>query len=113
MKRNPAPSYLKHGQKDQARAVWTDSNGTRRFRLLPGKFNSPESLEAYGRLVAELAVSPWDGRGAALSELIDRVLEHNEEYASRLAAGMARQRQAAARNPAISAALIAARRERG
>lgn len=63
--------------------------------------------------LAELAVSPWDGRGAALSELIDRVLEHNEEYASRLAAGMARQRQAAARNPAISAALIAARRERG
>jgi polysaccharide pyruvyl transferase WcaK-like protein len=63
--------------------------------------------------LSELAVSPWDGRGAALPELIDRVLEHKEEYANRLAAGMAAQRQAAARNPAMSAELLAARRERG
>lgn len=57
MRRNPVPIYLKHGQKDQARAVWTASTGTRWFRLLNVKFKSPESLEAYGRLVAELAVS--------------------------------------------------------
>jgi polysaccharide pyruvyl transferase WcaK-like protein len=63
--------------------------------------------------LGELAVSPWDGRVAALPELIDRVLEQKGEYASRLAVGMAAQRRAAARNPAISAALIAARRGRG
>jgi polysaccharide pyruvyl transferase WcaK-like protein len=61
----------------------------------------------------ELAVSPWDGRGGALPELIDRVLEQQGDYARRLAAGMAAQRQAAARNPAVSAALLAARRGRG
>jgi polysaccharide pyruvyl transferase WcaK-like protein len=61
----------------------------------------------------ELAVSPWDGRGAALAELIDRVLERREEYAGRLAAGLAAQRQAAARNPAISAALLASQQARG
>jgi polysaccharide pyruvyl transferase WcaK-like protein len=63
--------------------------------------------------LSELAVSPWDARGATLTELIDRVLEHKEEYARRLATGMAAQRLAAARNPAISAELLAARRERG
>jgi polysaccharide pyruvyl transferase WcaK-like protein len=61
----------------------------------------------------ELVVSPWDGRSAALPELIDRVLEQRKEYATRLAAGMAAQRQAAARNPAISADLLAPQRARG
>lgn len=61
----------------------------------------------------ELAVSPWDGRGAALPELIDRVLEHKAEYATRLAVGMAAQRRAAARNPAISVELLASRQARG
>ena len=61
----------------------------------------------------EPAISPWDGRSAALPELIDRVLERRKEYANRLAAGMAAQRHAAARNPAISAALLAPQQARG
>lgn len=55
----------------------------------------------------ELAVSPWGGSGDLLNGLIDRVLDRREEYRERLAAGMAAQRLAAARNPAICAGLLA------
>jgi hypothetical protein len=41
-----------------ARAVQTDVNGTRHFQLLPGPFNSMESVAAFGRLLSELAVGP-------------------------------------------------------
>lgn len=54
----------------------------------------------------ELAVSPWDGRAGALTALIDRVLDRGDDYRARLAAGMAAQRRAAARNPAICADLL-------
>ncbi len=89
MKKNPIPSYLKHGQKDQARAVWTDPTGTRRFKLLPGKFNSKESREAYGRLVAEIAASPsitpstlrsGQDHGISVSEMILAYVTHAETY---------------------------------
>lgn len=56
--------------------------------------------------VPELALSPWNGRAAALTETIDRVLQQLPAYRERLAAGMATQRAAAAGNPAISAALL-------
>lgn len=54
----------------------------------------------------ELAVSPWDGRPGALIATIDRAIDRRDEYRARLAAGMAAQRQAAARNPAICAGLL-------
>ncbi len=56
----------------------------------------------------ELAVSPWNGRQTALTELIDRVLDHREAFQARVRAGMQAQRQAAARNPQVSAGLLAA-----
>ena len=52
--RNTLPSYLLHSQSGRARAVWTDSVGTRRFRLLPGAFDSQESRAAYAKLLLEL-----------------------------------------------------------
>ena len=58
MKRNAIPSYLRHGPRDQARACWTDRTGTRKFRLLPGRYDSPESREAYARLVLEIESGP-------------------------------------------------------
>ena len=61
----------------------------------------------------DLAVSPWDGRPTALAEVIDRVFARPDDYRARLATGMAAQRRAAERNPAISAALVAARRGEG
>ncbi len=55
--RKSVPSYLKHSS-GQARAVWSDALGIRHFQMLPGEFGSPESKNAYSRLVAELALSP-------------------------------------------------------
>ncbi len=58
MKRNSIPTYHKHGQRNQARAIWTDASGKRRFKLLPGPFDSLESKNAFARLIAEVAASP-------------------------------------------------------
>lgn len=87
MKRNPVPSYLRHGQKDQARAVWTLPNGQRKFKLLPGRFNSPESKTAYARLIAEVAASPMamptqsdDPDGITISELFAAYKRYAETY---------------------------------
>lgn len=55
--RKLTPSYLPHAS-GQGRLVWTDSAGVRHFRMLPGPFNSPESLAAKARLELELATSP-------------------------------------------------------
>lgn len=57
-RRNPTPSYLLHKQSGRARAVWTDRDGNRQQKLLPGEYNSPESLAAFARLQLELATSP-------------------------------------------------------
>lgn len=56
--RKPTPSYLIHRQSGRARAVWTDSTGTRQQKLLPGAYNSEESRTAFARLQLELAAAP-------------------------------------------------------
>jgi hypothetical protein len=61
-RRKPTPSYLHHSQSGRARAVWTDSAGTRHFRMLPGPFDSPESRTAFARLQLELEAAPTQPR---------------------------------------------------
>jgi hypothetical protein len=55
--KNTLPSYLPHAR-GTARVAWTDATGTRRFKMLPGKYDSLQSRAAYGRFVAELDASP-------------------------------------------------------
>ena len=50
------PRYLSHPS-GRGRAVWNDPTG-RREKMLPGEFNSPESLQAFAKLQLELASSP-------------------------------------------------------
>ena len=57
-RRKPTPSYLPHSASGRARAVWTDSFGIRRDRLLPGPFDSPQSRTAFATLLLELETSP-------------------------------------------------------
>ena len=56
--RKPTTSYLLHRQSGRARAVWTDSAGTRQQKLLPGPFDSTESRTAFARLQLELETAP-------------------------------------------------------
>jgi integrase len=83
--RNPIPSYLPHKQSGRARAVWSDQTGTRRFRLLPGPFDSPESRSAFAALVLELDAAPHhapaaDPGGLTLAQLLLAYLEHAERH---------------------------------
>jgi len=50
------PRYLAH-RSGRARIVWNDQTG-RREKLLPGLFNSPESLQAFARIQLEFATTP-------------------------------------------------------
>lgn len=83
-RRNPTPSYLLHKQSGRARAVWTDQNGTRQQKLLPGPFDSTESRTAFARLQMELAVSPAAtsaGRnGMTVAEILAAYLNFAERY---------------------------------
>jgi integrase len=47
---NPIPSYLRHRQSGKARIIVRDHVGAAREILLPGAYNSKESLEEYHRL---------------------------------------------------------------
>ena len=82
--RKSTPSYLHHGSSDRARAVWTDSTGKQKFRLLPGPYDSAESRAAYARLLLEIdtapaAIAPRPG-GIFLSELLEAYKAHAERY---------------------------------
>jgi integrase len=83
--RNSVPSYLLHPQSGRARAVWTDPTGTRRFRLLPGLFESPESRAAFGALLLEITAAPHhpaapSPAGCSLAELLLAFLGHAERH---------------------------------
>ena len=56
--RNLIPSYILHKKTGRARAACTDGLGQRHEKLLPGKFGSKESKEAFARLQLELSVRP-------------------------------------------------------
>jgi integrase len=79
-RRKSIPSYVLHKQSGRGRVVWYDSAGTRRQRLLPGAFNSPESRTALARFQLELETSPVaavsDPTGLTLAELLSAYLDH-------------------------------------
>jgi len=79
--RNPAPSYVLHKQSGRGRLVWTDSLGLRQQNLLPGPFNSPESLAAKARLELELATSPTATVGPPANLSVAELLDAYHEYA--------------------------------
>jgi integrase len=84
--RNTIPSYLPHTQSGRARAVWTDATGIRRFRLLPGPYESAESRGAFARLLLELDAAPHtatrtpDPAGVTVNELLLAYAEHAERH---------------------------------
>jgi len=82
--RNTIPSYLLHTQSGRARTVWTDSVGTRRFRLLPGAYDSPESRAAYAKLLLELDAAPHHPvvttDGTTVAEVMLAYLDHAERH---------------------------------
>ena len=83
--RNPFPSYLPHRQSGRARAVWTDTAGVRRYMMLPGLFDSPESRNAFLRMQLELETAPHsvkcpDAAGISLNELLEPFSVHAERH---------------------------------
>ncbi|HSQ58640.1 MAG TPA: tyrosine-type recombinase/integrase, partial [Gemmata sp.] len=69
----------------RGRLVWTDHVGIRHERLLPGAYNSPESLAAKARLELELVTSPTrqvitDRPSLSVAELLLAYLVHAEAY---------------------------------
>jgi hypothetical protein len=56
--KNADPSYLRHKASGRARFVWSDPAGHRHDKLLPGKYGSKESRDAFQRHLLECQVSP-------------------------------------------------------
>src|SRR5262245_39178230 len=80
-KPSPIPSYLFHNQTGRARAVWTEQTGHRRFQILPGAFNSPESRAAFAALLLEQQAAPHRvdkqaGSAITLAELLLAYFDH-------------------------------------
>lgn len=78
--KNHVPTYRFHSQSGRGRATWTDAGGRERSVSFPGEFESPESIAAYRRFVAEFAagaaaVRPDPG-GLAIVQLLLAYLEH-------------------------------------
>lgn len=83
--RNPIPSYLPHTQTGRARAVWTDQTGRRRFQMLPGSYDSPESRTAFAALLLEQQSTPHRINEKAcdkltLAELLLAYFEHADRH---------------------------------
>jgi integrase len=83
-RRKLTPSYVLHKQSGRGRLVWTDANGNRQQKLLPGPFGSPESLAAKARLELELATSPTatvaNRNAISLAELLCAYLDHAQSH---------------------------------
>ncbi len=82
--KNPLPTYLRHPS-GRARVAWTDPAGTRRFKLLPGSYDSAESRAAYRAFLAEFEAAPHaaarpDPTGLTLNELMLAYLRHVDRY---------------------------------
>ncbi len=82
--RKLTPRYLEHKKSGQGRLVWTDSAGIRHEKLLPGPFESSESLRAKARLELELSISPTrtitDSKGITVVEVLLAFVEHAKRY---------------------------------
>lgn len=81
--KNPAPTYALHKASGRGRLIWTDAIGVRREKLLPGLFNSPESLHAKARLELEIATSSMWGTAADGAISVAEVLAVFFDYAQR------------------------------
>jgi integrase len=84
-KRSPIPSYLFHNQTGRARAVWIEQTGRRRYQILPGAFNSPESRAAFAALLLEKQAAPHRvdnpaGGGITLAELLLAYFEYADRH---------------------------------
>ncbi len=85
-KRKIATRYLEHKQSGRGRLVWNDSLGVRHEKLLPGLFESEESLAARARLESEIAASPNRALSGSspneitIAELLSAFLDHAEGY---------------------------------
>ncbi|MBN9518959.1 site-specific integrase [bacterium] len=84
--RKSIPAYHRHSAgRDCARAVWTDASGQRHFRILPGRYDSPESRAAFARLLLELDVAPApaarpDPAGVTVNEVLLAFLAHADRH---------------------------------
>lgn len=82
--RKVTPRYLKHKKSGRGRLVWTDAVGGRHDKLLPGAFESPESLKAKARLELELTNSPTRNLAVAdavtVAEVLLAFMEYAKEY---------------------------------
>lgn len=84
-RRDLSPRYLEHKQSGRGRAVWYDAAGTYHDVLLPGPFQSRESLDAYGRLMRDMVLAPAPavvgGRvGLTVVEVLAAYLTHAERH---------------------------------
>jgi integrase len=83
---NPNPSYLLHRTSGKARIVVQDLAGVRKEILLPGVFNSPESLEEYHRVCALLRANggrlPTPRAVSIDLTISELVLRYMDEHAS-------------------------------
>jgi integrase len=80
-----APAYSLHAATGQARVTWTDDTGTRHDILLPGAYNSEESLAEYGKLLLQVKTSPLRHgervpAGITVAELLLAFLKHADTY---------------------------------
>jgi integrase len=86
VKRKPTPSYVLHKQSGRGRLTWTDTAGIRQQKLLPGAFNSPESLVAKARLELEIATSATatapgtPNSNISVAEVLNAYLEHAKQH---------------------------------
>ncbi|MFO0804157.1 MAG: hypothetical protein U0791_13670 [Gemmataceae bacterium] len=83
-KRSPLPQHRTH-RGGIARAVWTDLDGKRHFRSLPGAYGSDESKKAFGQLVLQLQSGSTPqprtrGSEVYLADVLDRYLHHAERH---------------------------------
>ncbi len=82
--RKATPTYSLHKATGRGRATWCDLTGARQERLMPGGYDSPESKEAFGKLVVELVASATKVPGTAppditLSEVLLAFLDYGEK----------------------------------
>lgn len=79
--RNAIPSYLR--DRNRGRAVWTDANGKRQSKTLPGAFGSEESRKAFGRLVSEIEANgpaQLAPSGRFVASVLAAYLEHAKRH---------------------------------
>jgi len=80
--RSLIPQYRQ--DRDKGRAIWTDANGHRQTRTLPGKYNSAESKQAFVRLVMELEADPAAvvriTSNRSVAEICGAYLDHAERH---------------------------------